>query len=211
MAKKQITNYAFTPGSNETFNAFPNAYARLVANKTFIQKQSVAYIQNQIQSNTAPFQDYEYSTAKCERDIGYVLEALINDLKFNGNVQTRYIASFYWIGDVPQVDGDRAPEVAVYTFITGLINNFVFTGTGGVMLGASGAIYGILMAFGLLFPNLELMLLFPPIPIKAKYMVFVMGFITYALDRSGTVAHLAHFGGAFAAFLIIMYWKSQGK
>jgi membrane associated rhomboid family serine protease len=95
--------------------------------------------------------------------------------------------------------------------IYGVLNYFVFTGTGGVMLGASGAIYGILMAFGLLFPNLELMLLFPPIPIKAKYMVFVMGFITYALDRSGTVAHLAHFGGAFAAFLIIMYWKSQGK
>jgi membrane associated rhomboid family serine protease len=95
--------------------------------------------------------------------------------------------------------------------IYGLLNYFVFTGNGGIMLGASGAIYGILMAFGLLFPNLELMLLFPPIPIKAKYMVFVMGFITYALDRSGTVAHLAHFGGAFAAFLIIMYWKSQGK
>jgi membrane associated rhomboid family serine protease len=95
--------------------------------------------------------------------------------------------------------------------IYGVLNYFVFTGTGGLMLGASGAIYGILMAFGLLFPNLELMLLFPPIPIKAKYMVFVMGFITYALDRSGTVAHLAHFGGAFAAFLIIMYWKSQGK
>ncbi len=96
--------------------------------------------------------------------------------------------------------------------IYGLLNYFVFTGAGGgSMLGASGAIYGILMAFGLLFPNLELMLLFPPIPIKAKYMVFVMGFITYALDRSGTVAHLAHFGGAFAAFLIIMYWKSQGK
>ncbi len=91
------------------------------------------------------------------------------------------------------------------------INYFIMPGGGGIMLGASGAVYGILMAFGLLFPNLELMLLFPPIPIKAKYMVFVMGFITYALDSSGTVAHLAHFGGALTAFLIIMYWKSQGK
>jgi membrane associated rhomboid family serine protease len=58
---------------------------------------------------------------------------------------------------------------------------------------------------------MELMLLFPPIPIKAKYMVFLMGFITYALDRSGTVAHLAHFGGAFIAFLLISYWRTQGK
>ena len=62
------------------------------------------------------------------------------------------------------------------------------------MLGASGAIYGILMAFGMVFPNMEIMLLFPPIPIKAKYMVFVLGFITYAMDSSGGVAHTAHFG-----------------
>jgi membrane associated rhomboid family serine protease len=89
--------------------------------------------------------------------------------------------------------------------------NYFFPGKGGAMLGASGALYGILMAFGMLFPNLELMLLFPPIPIKAKYMVFLIGFITYALDRSGTVAHLAHFGGAFVAFLIISYWRTQGK
>ncbi len=89
--------------------------------------------------------------------------------------------------------------------------NYLFPGNGGYMLGASGAIYGILMAFGMLFPNMELMLLFPPIPIKAKYMVFLMGFITYALDRSGTVAHLAHFGGAFIAFLLISYWRTQGK
>jgi membrane associated rhomboid family serine protease len=93
----------------------------------------------------------------------------------------------------------------------GAVNYFLFPDTGGVMLGASGAIYGILMAFGMIFPNLEIMLLFPPIPIKAKYMVFLMGFLTYAMDRSGTVAHLAHFGGAFVAFLLISYWRSTGR
>jgi membrane associated rhomboid family serine protease len=90
------------------------------------------------------------------------------------------------------------------------IHYFLIPGNG-IMLGASGALYGIMMAFGMIFPNLELMLLFPPIPIKAKYMVFVMGFITYLMDRSGTVAHLAHFGGAFVAFIIISVWRSQGK
>ncbi len=95
--------------------------------------------------------------------------------------------------------------------IYGVVNYFFFPGQVGPMLGASGALYGILMAFGMVFPDLELMLLFPPIPIKAKYMVFVMGFITYAMDRSGTVAHLAHFGGAFVAFIIISYWKSQNR
>jgi membrane associated rhomboid family serine protease len=92
-----------------------------------------------------------------------------------------------------------------------LVNLFLGTSAGGIMLGASGALYGILMAFGMVFPNLEIMLLFPPVPIKAKYMVFIMGFITYALDRSGTVAHLAHFGGAFVGFIIISIWRSQGK
>ena len=95
--------------------------------------------------------------------------------------------------------------------IYGVVNYLFFPGQVGPMLGASGALYGILMAFGMVFPDLELMLLFPPIPIKAKYMVFVMGFITYAMDRSGTVAHLAHFGGALVAFIIITYWKSQNR
>lgn len=91
------------------------------------------------------------------------------------------------------------------------INYFFFPGNAGPMLGASGAIYGILMAFGMVFPNLEIMFLFVPMPIKAKYIVFLIGFITYALDRSGGVAHAAHFGGAFVAFLIIAYWRSQGR
>lgn len=89
--------------------------------------------------------------------------------------------------------------------------NFLFGIQGGHMLGASGAIYGILMAFGMVFPNMEIMLLFPPIPLKAKYMVFVMGGITYMLDSSRSVAHLAHFGGAFVAFLIILYWRNTGN
>ena len=49
------------------------------------------------------------------------------------------------------------------------------------------------------------------IPIKAKYMVFVVGFLTYVMDRSGSVAHLAHFGGAFIAFIMISIWRSQGR
>ncbi len=95
--------------------------------------------------------------------------------------------------------------------IYGVVNYFFFPGHGGPMLGASGALYGILMAFGMVFPDMELMLLFPPIPIKAKYMVFLMGGITFLMDRTGTVAHLAHFGGALVAFVIISYWKSQNR
>jgi membrane associated rhomboid family serine protease len=91
-----------------------------------------------------------------------------------------------------------------------LISTFFGVGQFGAMLGASGAIYGVLMGFGLLFPNMEIMLLIPPIPIKAKYLVFVLGGLTFLLDRSGSVAHFAHLGGIIFAFILVRYWRSQG-
>src|SRR5688572_12691904 len=96
---------------------------------------------------------------------------------------------------------------------TGLFNFIVemFIGSGpGVMVGASGAIYGLLMAFGMIFPNMEVMLLIPPIPIKAKYLVFLLGGLTFLMDRSGQVAHFAHLGGIVVAFIVIKAWRSQG-
>ena len=83
------------------------------------------------------------------------------------------------------------------------------------MVGASGAIYGILMASGMLFPNTQLMLLFPPIPIKAKYFVLILGgFAIYSqLMNSGgdNVAHLAHLGGMLFAFIMIKIWSKDKK
>lgn len=83
----------------------------------------------------------------------------------------------------------------------------------GSMLGASGAIYGILMAFGLLFPNTQLMLLIPPVPIKAKYLVLILGAIALysGLNRDGgdNVAHFAHLGGMVFAFIMIQFWKKD--
>lgn len=75
------------------------------------------------------------------------------------------------------------------------------------MLGASGAIYGLLMAFGLLMPDREIQLLIPPVRLKAKYLVFVLGGMTFLLDRGGNTAHAAHFGGAFVGFLMIKVFK----
>lgn len=77
-------------------------------------------------------------------------------------------------------------------------------------VGASGAIFGILVAFALIFPNLELMLLFFPVPIKAKYLAtFYILFELYAgLNYGGAsnVAHFAHLAGALIGFLLIRYW-----
>lgn len=64
--------------------------------------------------------------------------------------------------------------------------DLIMGGGAGSMLGASGAIYGLLMAFGMIFPNMEVQLLIPPIPIKAKYLVFLLGGLTFLMDRSGS-------------------------
>lgn len=80
-------------------------------------------------------------------------------------------------------------------------------------VGASGAVFGVLLAFGMLFPNTRLMLLFPPIPIKAKY--FVIGYgaleLYLGLTQAGSnIAHFAHIGGMLFGFLLIKYWQ-KGK
>ncbi|HEY1196041.1 rhomboid family intramembrane serine protease [Flavobacterium sp.] len=93
---------------------------------------------------------------------------------------------------------------------------------GGIMqspvLGASGAIYGLLTAFAFMFPNAQLALLFIPVPIKAKYFVpgilaidLFLGFKGSSLFGSGGtgIAHFAHVGGAIAGFLMMLYWKKN--
>jgi rhomboid-like protein len=79
------------------------------------------------------------------------------------------------------------------------------------VVGASGAVFGVLIAFALLFPNTELYLLFIPFPIKAKYLIG--GYVAYELfrglqfDASSQIAHFAHLGGALFGFLIVKYWQ----
>jgi membrane associated rhomboid family serine protease len=77
-------------------------------------------------------------------------------------------------------------------------------------LEASGAIFGVLLAFGVLFPNTQLMLLFPPIPIRAKYFVMIYGGIELylAITQPGSqIAHAAHIGGMLFGYLLIRYWR----
>lgn len=92
-------------------------------------------------------------------------------------------------------------------FIAGDIN--------GVMLGASGAVFGILVAFGMLFPDAKLFVFPIPFPIKAKWFVIIYGTLELVLgvvDRANdNVAHFAHLGGLITGFLIMLYWRKKGK
>jgi membrane associated rhomboid family serine protease len=79
-------------------------------------------------------------------------------------------------------------------------------------VGASGAIYGVLVAFGLMFPNVALMLIFLPIPIKAKYFipVIILGDLFFGITGSPFgIAHWAHIGGALFGFIMAYYWKKN--
>ncbi len=85
---------------------------------------------------------------------------------------------------------------------------------GSTMVGASGAIFGVLIAFGMLYPNAELMILFIPVPVKAKYVIPVYIVIELFLGlgqfNGDNVAHFAHLGGAVLGFLLIKLWRLQG-
>jgi len=80
-------------------------------------------------------------------------------------------------------------------------------------LGASGGIFGLLLAFGMFFPQRRIVLLIPPIPMKAWVFVTLYGLVELAMGVFGTmqgVAHFAHLGGMLGGFLLLMYWRVVG-
>jgi membrane associated rhomboid family serine protease len=85
-------------------------------------------------------------------------------------------------------------------------------GSNAPTVGASGALYALLLAYGMLFPNRVIMPLFPPIPMKARTFVIVFGALELVLGlygRGSGVAHFAHLGGMVGGFLMIRYWRGQ--
>jgi membrane associated rhomboid family serine protease len=86
------------------------------------------------------------------------------------------------------------------------------TGSPYPTVGASGGLFGLLLAFGMLFPNRTIMPLFPPIPMKAKVFVALYGGLELLFGVTGTqsgIAHFAHLGGMLGGFLMIRYWRRQ--
>ncbi len=90
----------------------------------------------------------------------------------------------------------------------GLVSPYYLT------VGASGAVFGLLLAFGVLFPNVEILLLIPPIPIKAKWFVVIYGVMELILGMGNfagdNVAHFAHLGGMIWGLLLLLWWRSKG-
>ena len=98
----------------------------------------------------------------------------------------------------------------------GIVQLIVAMLQGGIYptVGASGGVFGLLLLFGMTFPNRMIMLLIPPIPMKAKYMVILFGVVELSLGLSGRapgIANFAHLGGMLFGFILIQSWKSAAR
>lgn len=125
-----------------------------------------------------------------------------------GAVILHFISQYFEATDIiAQIESYQASENASLQQIANAYRSFF-----AITLGASGALFGLLAAFAILYPNQRIMLLFFPVPIKAKY--FVLGYAAIELfsgftARGDGIAHFAHLGGALFGFLILREWKKR--
>lgn len=114
------------------------------------------------------------------------------------------VAAVEWLN----IKSHIAAEAAAMGVSAAQLANKIFTNH--AMLGASGAVMGVVMSFGVLHPNAMVMLMFPPIPMKAKWFVLVFLVIEFSagvVGVSDSVAHFAHLGGMLWGWLLLRYWK----
>lgn len=115
-----------------------------------------------------------------------------------------------------ELEGIMGPQRFITYYLTcvigaGLVQLLV---AGNITIGASGGVFGILLAFGMAFPNRMIMLLFPPIPMKAKYLVVLAGLMELYIGVSGSapgIANFAHLGGMFFGFALLQYWRHRAR
>lgn len=123
---------------------------------------------------------------------------------------SRKFLLFYFITGLGAVALHTAVEWLEITYLGGDPVAAYYT----PMVGASGAIYGVLVAFAMLYPQAKLTLIFPPITLDAKWWVIIFIGIELFTGIVGTrigIAHFAHLGGALFGFLLVRYWRKTGK
>ena len=147
-----------------------------------------------------------------------VTYALLHDPKNLGHLFLNALALFQFGPAIEQAWG--AKRYATYLLVcvagAGLLQLLVaatgFGGPAGPVIGASGGVYAVLLAYGMLFPKHRLMLLLPPIPMSARTLVIVFGAISLLLGLTGAqagVAHFVHLGGMAFGFVLIKWWQRK--
>ena len=119
-----------------------------------------------------------------------------------------------WMFGLPLEQRWGTSRFMFYYFLTGIGAGLLqVLVSDSIVIGASGAVYGILLAFGMTYPDKYIFMLFPPIPMKAKYFVLLFGAIELFSGVTGLnsgIAHFAHLGGMVFGFVLIKYWKFRG-
>lgn len=141
----------------------------------------------------------------------FVFHQVVGYMEFK-QIETALIADGYDMFEVNKRISELHVQGMIFT--EPLLRDYQIA-IGVPVVGASGAVYGLLAAFAYLFPNTQLMLLFPPIPVKAKWLVlFLVGIALFNSVRSqpgDNIAHLAHLGGAVVGFIIVLIWQRDKK
>ena len=127
-------------------------------------------------------------------------------------------ALYMFGGPVEQVFGERRYLlyylVCVVSAAIAQLAVSALSGTVYPSIGASGGVFGLLLAYAIYFPHTKIMLLFPPIPMPARIFVVVYAVLELILGVTGTqegVAHFAHLGGLVGGFVMLRYWRSSGS
>jgi membrane associated rhomboid family serine protease len=143
-----------------------------------------------------------------------VVYILVNYFQFN-TLYNEFIASGISSEEINQLLKTGNYNPAVFSSFTKEKIESLFRLFNTPVVGASGAIYGVLVAFGILFPNAKLMLIFLPFPIAAKYFIPILialdlfsGITGFSIFGGG-IAHFGHIGGAIIGFLLMWYWRSR--
>lgn len=170
-----------------------------------------------------PFGDYPVGTSQGPSSVGFSVWQLLSYGFLHGGFGHLFFNMFgLWMFGrvVEQVWGGQRFLLyylvcVVVAGLTQVVVLYLMSSTQPVpTVGASGGLFGVLLAFGMMFPNARVMLLIPPIPMTAKWLVIGYGAMELFFGVTGTqagVAHFAHLGGMAAGFAMIMYWRKQGS
>lgn len=139
---------------------------------------------------------------------------LVTYALLHGNLMHLFFNGFaIWMfgSQIEHYWGEKRYSIFIIVCIIGSgLANALLSNVGAV--GISGAVYGLLVAFGMMWPNHTIYLVIPPIPMKAKYFVIILAviaFISSINPRGDGIAHIAHLGGAITGFLLIQYWRKK--
>lgn len=108
-------------------SGYLNARQQILNNKDFIQDEIIAWIETQIQSNTAPFSsNFIYDSVACRQDVGHILDALVYDITYGGNLETYTAASAYFVGTSPQYGtGEKEETIAAFTRLRSILSDII--------------------------------------------------------------------------------------